>query len=396
MADRSSSLKIMAAAQASATPKPAADAEQVTQRRDGDTLEARSTSKRIKTVDDLLKHIEADLSRYEVSASEATSWEVATAGDDGEPTVTELHRVWVRLKPKAGPSVKECVEVMIAAAKLPSRKIKAVKPPKKSDLWQVVVVADSHFGKYCWAKSTGGEDFDLSIAETLVRDAANELIEVGDAAKPKRRTILFLGDLFNSDGPAGMTTSGTPQDNDGRLQKMIQVGCDTLIGLVERSAATVPTDCLIVNGNHDETLTYAFQRILLERFRSDRRVTVSNKYTSRQYVTYGRNLIGAAHGNKAKKRLPQIMAIEAAEDWARCWYREYHTGHYHSQAAEWQRPIETLDSVIVRTAPSISPADQWHATSGYIGARQAMETFLYLPEGGLASMHVAGPARRQT
>lgn len=385
---------ILAASALTAQPKPSAESEQVTQKRDGDTLEARSTSKRIKTVDDLLRHIEADLSRYEVTASEATKWEVATAGDDGEPTVTELHRVWVRLKPKAGPSVKECVEAMIAAAKLPSKKLKAVKPPKKSDLWQVVVIADTHFGKYCWGKSTGGEDFDLSIAETLVRDAGHELIEVGDAAKPKRRTILFLGDLFNSDGPAGMTTSGTPQDNDGRLQKMIQVGCDTLLGLVERSAATVPTDCLIVNGNHDETLTYAFQRILLERFRSDRRVTVSNKYTSRQYVTYGRNLLGAAHGNKAKKRLPQIMAIEAAEDWARCWYREYHTGHYHSQAAEWQRPIETLDSVIVRTAPSASPADQWHATSGYIGARQAMETFLYLPEGGLASMHVAGPPRR--
>ena len=107
---------ILAAAAAGATPKPAADAEQVTQRREGDTLEARSTSKRIKTVEDLLAHIEADMSRYEIAASEATSWEVATAGDDGEPTVTELHRVWVRLKPKAGPSVKEAVEAMIAAA----------------------------------------------------------------------------------------------------------------------------------------------------------------------------------------------------------------------------------------------------------------------------------------
>lgn len=387
-------LNILAAAQAGVTPKPAADAEQITQRRDGDTLEARSTSKRIKTVDDLLRHIEADMSRYEIAASEATAWEVATADPNGEPTVTELHRVWVRLKPKAGPSVKECVEAMIAAAKLPAKRIKAVKPPKKSDLWQVVVVADCHFGRYSWGKSTGDGDFDLTIAETLVRDAGNELLEVGDAAKPKRRTILFLGDLFNSDGPAGMTTAGTPQDNDGRLQKMIQVGCDTLIGLVERSAATVPTDCVVVNGNHDETLTWAWLRILRERFRSDRRVHVSDKYTSRQYVTYGKNLIGAAHGNKAKKRLPQIMAIEAASDWARCWYREYHTGHYHSQAAEWQRPIETLDSVIVRTAPSIAVVDQWHATSGFIGARQAMETFLYVPEGGLASMHVAGPTRR--
>jgi len=392
MADQQS-VSILSAAAASVTPKPAADAEQVTQRRDGDTLEARSTSKRIKTVEDLLEHIEADLSKYEVSASEATKWEVATAGDDGEPTVTELHRVWVRLKPRGGPGIKECVEAMLAAASLPRAKQKPHKRSKRSDLWQVLVVSDCHLGKYCWAKSTGDKDFDLAIAEDLISSAAGELLDVGDSMKPAKRTILFLGDLFNSDGPAGMTTSGTPQDNDGRLQKMIKVGCDTLLGIVERSAATVQTDAVVVNGNHDETLTWLFQRILIERFRNDERVHISDKYTSRQYCAYGSNLIGAAHGNKAKKRLPQIMAIEAAADWSRCWYREYHTGHYHSQAAEWQRPIETLDGVIVRTAPSISPADQWHATSGYIGARQAMETFFYLPEGGLQSMYVAGPVR---
>jgi hypothetical protein len=84
------------------------------------------------------------------------------------------------------------------------------------------------------------------------------------------------------------------------------------------------------------------------------------------------------------------MAIEAAGDWARCPYREYHTGHFHSQAAEWQRPIETIESVIVRTAPSVGGTDDWSSEHGFIGSRRAMETFLYRPEGGLTAMHVAG------
>ena len=102
MADKADvdAASILAAAAASSPQKPAIDAEQVTERREGEVIEARSTSRRIKTVEDLLAHIEADLSRFEVAASEATKWEVATAGDDGQPTVTELHRVWVRLKPK--------------------------------------------------------------------------------------------------------------------------------------------------------------------------------------------------------------------------------------------------------------------------------------------------------
>jgi hypothetical protein len=84
------------------------------------------------------------------------------------------------------------------------------------------------------------------------------------------------------------------------------------------------------------------------------------------------------------------MALEQPKHWSNAACREWHTGHYHSQAAEWQRPIETIDGVIVRTAPAICPPDDWHAENGFIGSRRAMETFLYRPEGGLVSMHVAG------
>lgn len=373
--------------------RPPENAEQVTQTRDGETLEARSVSARIRTVDDLLRHIEADLDRYEVAASEATKWEVATSDADGTATVTELHRVFVRLKPRGGPTTLEIVTSMIDAAKKDLRRIpkKAYAKPKREGLWQVLVVADSHFGKYAWGRTTGGDDYDLDLAERLVGQAGGELLAVGDAAKPTRRTIAFLGDLFHYDRPDGSTTSGTPLERDGRLQKMIQVGCDSLLRIVERSAETTPTDVVIVNGNHDEVLTWTFQRILLERFRNSKSVSVKADFTGRQYLTHGRNLLGFAHGHRAKRKLPQIMALEASQQWSQCPYREWHTGHFHSQAAEWQRPIETLDGVIVRTAPALCPPDDWHSVNGFIGSRQACETFLYEPDGGLSSMHVASP-----
>ena len=373
-------------------PKPATDSEQVTQSQAGDTLEARSTSRRIKTVEDLLRHIEADMQRFEIAASEATKWECG----DGEGSSIELHRVFVRLKPRGGPTTMECVASMIDAAKKDIRRplTKVVKAPKRAGLWQVLVVADCHFGKYAWGRTTGGDDYDLGLAEQLVADAGKHLLEVGDSHKPARRTIAFLGDLFHYDRPDGSTTSGTPLERDGRLQKMIQVGCDTLLAIVERSAASVPTDVVIVNGNHDEVLTWTFQRILLERFRGSRSVRVKEDFTGRQYLTDGANLLGFAHGHRAKRKLPQIMALEASKHWAACPYREWHTGHFHSQAAEWQRPIETLDGVIVRTAPALCPPDDWHSVNGFIGSRQACETFLYSPDGGLSSMHVASPRPR--
>lgn len=371
-------------------PSPTNTSEQVSVKRDGDVTEARSTSRRIKTVDDLLLHIEADLERFEVAASEATKWEVATVDENGEPTVTELHRVFVRLRPKAGPTTRELVESMITAARRDiRRKIAKPKKTKHAGLWQVVVVADTHLGKYAWSGTTGGGNYDLEIARRMIDDASGELMAVGDAMRPERRTIAFLGDLFHYDNPRGQTTSGTQLERDGRLQKMIEVGCDSLLGIVERSAATAPTDVVIVNGNHDETLTWTFQRILCERFRGSA-VKVKPDFTGRQYLTSGGTLLGFAHGNKAKRRLPQVMALEAAAQWAKCPYREWHTGHYHSQAAEWSRPIETIDGVLVRVAPAICPPDDWHAENGFIGSRQAMETFFYAREGGMTSMHVAG------
>ena len=153
----------------------------------------------------------------------------------------------------------------------------------------------------------------------------------------------------------------------------------------------MPTDVLIVNGNHDEVLTWAFQRILLERFRSSKSVTVRPDFTGRQYLSHGKNLLGFTHGHKAKKKLPQIMALEQPAAWSQSVYREWHTGHLHHQAADANKPLDTLDGVIVRTAPTICPPDDWHSASGFIGARQACETFLYEPDGGLTAMHVAVP-----
>lgn len=226
-------------------------------------------------------------------------------------------------------------------------------------------------------------------------DAASELLARGDEYKPARRTVAFIGDLFHYDrAERAETSSGTPLERDGRLQKMIAVGSDVLLGIVERSAATCPTDVVLVHGNHDETLSWAFQRILLERFRNDRRVTIEQRYTGRKYLSHGANLLGFAHGHKAKKRLPQLMAIEAAAEWSACPYREWLTGHFHSSAAEWSRPIETLDGVLVRTVSSPCAPDDWHAAQGFLNARQVMETFLYAHSGGLTAMHVSEPPQK--
>lgn len=365
-------------------PEPSKSAEQVTERREGDTLEARSTSRRIKTVEDLLRHIEADMAKYEIAASEATKWECG----DGSGGSIELHRVFVRLKPKAGPSVAEAVEAMIRAA---SRKLRApsVKPHRKprSGLWSVVVMSDLHFGGRSWRHTTGN-DYDLSIAAELVAETASRLISRSTHAS--RRSIVLPGDTLHFDTISGTTTGGTYIDRDSRLQKTIEVAVAAIAGVVEMSAKTMPTDVVFVPGNHDTAMAWALQKIFYERYRNDGRISVNEQYTSRKYLTNGGVLLGIAHGDKGKKRLPGVMAIEAADAWAKCKHREWHVGHLHHQAAE----VGTIDGVVVRTHPTVIPPDAWHVDMAFVGAERAMQGFLYEFDGGLHEMHMENVRRR--
>jgi UDP-2,3-diacylglucosamine pyrophosphatase LpxH len=362
---------------------------QITTTTDGDTKTIQSASHGIRTVDDLLRHIEADLTKFEVVASEATVWESPSDG-----AKVPLYRVWVKLRPRGGPGVLDAVKAMLdgAAASI-TRKARKPHRPRTGGAWQVLVVADVHLAKLAWTPSTGEADYDLDIATRLLRDTSHELVASGDAIfKPSRRTVAFLGDLFHFDTPHGTTSSGnTYLDRDSRIQKMLDVGTDALLDVVARSAETCQTDVVLVAGNHDEALSWAFHKMLSIQFAKDERVTIAKSYTARTYAHHGGTLLGFAHGNRAKKKLPQLMAYERPALWAQCPYREYHTGHFHSQAAEWQRPIETIDSVVVRTAPALCPADEWHSANGFLGSRRAMETFFYSHRGGLDGMLVAGP-----
>ena len=364
---------------------PTASSEQVTHRQDGDTLEARSTSRRIKTVADLLAHIEADLVRYDVAASEATKYECG----DGSGGTIELHRVFVRLKPKAGIGAAEAVDSMIKGA---SKKLRlpSAKPHRRpgNGLWSVVVMSDLHFGGRSWRHTTGN-DYDLSIAAKLVAETASRLIS--RSAHASRRSIVLSGDTLHFDTISGTTTGGTYIDRDSRLQKTIEVAVESIAGVLEMSAAAMQTDVIFVPGNHDTAMAWALQKIFYERYRNDGRVSVNEQYTSRKYLEWGGNLLGIAHGDKGRRRLPGVMAIEAADAWARCKHREWHVGHLHHQAAE----VGTIDGVLVRTHPTVIPPDAWHVDMAFVGAERAMQGFLYEFGGGLHEMHMENVRRRQ-
>ena len=74
------------------------------------------------------------------------------------------------------------------------------------------------------------------------------------------------------------------------------------------------------------------------------------------------------------------MQVEAAPAWGRTLYREWHTGHLHSEQ------VKEEYGVIVRALSSVTGPDSWHFAHGYIGAVPKQQTFLWHKQKGLTEI----------
>jgi len=350
----------------------------------GDGLHVTAIGREVRTLDELVARAKIDLTRYEVDRPETSMWETTLKDADGRIRQVQNFRIVAKFRLKQGPSTQEQVEALIAGA-FANRKpaaAKAGKTTRKSDgLMQAVVIADPHLAKYAWARETGWQDYDLSIASRLVNSAAEELLAWGDETRPAVRHIWLLGDVMHYDNPQGHTTGGTPQDRDTRLAKMLEEAASVLCGIVERSAETCETRVVMVPGNHDRASTLAMQMILAAYFRHDKRVSVDTEPTHRKYVEWGHCLIGLTHGDTARKRLSTLMQVERKEAWGRSRVREWHHGHLHREAQ-----TVTEGGVTIREHLSLSPPDSWHAVEGYVGAPRGMDSYLYASDGFVRGM----------
>jgi predicted phosphodiesterase len=271
---------------------------------------------------------------------------------------------------------------MLAGVFKSRRPLPVAKAFPKSGLMQGIVIADPHIGKLAWGRETRAGDYDLNIADEVLRAGIAHLRDMGNVAV---RHFWLLGDVFHYDTPNGTTTKGTPLDRDGRVQKMIEVGASVLCDALEASAKEVPTVVTLVPGNHDTILTYALQRILQSHFRHTKQIQIDGGYETRKYLQWGQCLIGLTHGDKAVKTLPSLMAREAAVEWGQTTHRVIHKGHLH-----YRRSVESLEGVTLYQHPALCPPDGWHASEGYV-AERGMESHVYHSGGATTQMRFYAP-----
>jgi hypothetical protein len=238
------------------------------------------------------------------------------------------------------------------------------------DSLTIYPLIDWHVGLLAWAEETG-ENYDLAIARDTILNAMARLV----AATPpsKQCVVLGLGDLLHFDGYEPTTSrSKNFLDADGRYPKVLKTAVQMVIATIDMALRRHDSVLVrILAGNHDDQSAVAVGLALSLYYEGHARVTVDDSPSRFWWLRFGKVLLGATHGDKAKMRdLPLVMAHDRPHDWAASTYRRMFTGHLHNE-----RKIEE-GGVIVTCMRTPVAKDAYHSFERYRAGRSVYsETF---------------------
>lgn len=274
-----------------------------------------------------------------------------------------------------GQQLKEFAELL--AQEVPAKEPITVEGRPHSDsILTVYPIGDPHFGMLAWGEESG-EDFDVRIAERVMTETFQRLIDATPASDTA--IVLNLGDFFHADNLESRTrSSGHVLDTDTRWQKVMRLGSRMMMDLIEmasRRHSNVVVKNLI--GNHDDQSSYALSLILDAYYRDNPRIKIDTSPVHFWYYKFGKNLIGANHGDKARfSDLVGIMASDVPKMWGETEHRYWYTGHIHRRTVE-----ELSGGVLVESFRTTAPKDAYAASHGYRSGRDMQAIILDKEEG---------------
>ena len=227
------------------------------------------------------------------------------------------------------------------------------------DLLTVYPIGDAHIGMMAWGEESG-QDWDLKIAEKVFTRVFSKL--VAEAPASKRCRIIDVGDFLHSDNLAGVTTAhGNVLDMDSRYGKVIKVAVRVWMHMITRALEKHEfVDVEIVPGNHNDIGSMWARTALSLRYADDPRVHITDCEGYYHYYQFGANLIAATHGDKCKpEKLALLMATDVPEMWGTTKYRDWHTGHIHTDT------LKDYNGCRVFTHRTLAPEEAYAAKSGY-------------------------------
>lgn len=233
-----------------------------------------------------------------------------------------------------------------------------------------VNLPDFHFGKIDGSSIYEQAELYVSSIQEIVQKTSNYNIS---------KIILPVGnDVLNSEGMRQSTTKGTPQDDNANWRTTFRVAWIAIVTSINSLKEVAPVEIVNVLGNHDFERSFYLGELLSAYYVNDESVVVVNTGEERNYVVFGKNLLGYTHGDKTKPQdLPLIMATEVPVEFSQAVSRSWRLGHLHKHMKDDYRGVE------VEFLPALCGSDEWHRAMGYHTDRKAM-AYLWDYNGGKA------------
>lgn len=359
------------------------------------------TTERITTLEQLIRVCEIDTMYWEIERWICNKWEVGAAPratghsknwkrESADVVITPLFQVKVWLRKRAVElRASSHAQDLIKEAKEFAPKYPKIKYQKhENGLLYEVQIPDIHFGRLTWAEESG-ENYDIKIAKQVVDDVIDRLLNYTQHFEIDKILLPLGNDFFNVNNTQNTTSHGTPQQEDVRFQKTFRFGRELVVNIIDKCSTIAPVDVLVIPGNHDEERMFYLGDALESWYHANPNVNIYNQAKKRKYYRFGKVLLGFTHGAYEKQsKLPLLMAMEAAQDWAKSEFREWHLGHQHNKKDVVYFADESV-GVVVRVLRAIASPDAWTHDHAYVGAERAAESFLWHPDNGLLAQFTA-------
>lgn len=200
--------------------------------------------------------------------------------------------------------------------------------------------------------------FDTLLASVLTHDPEQIIFPIGN-------------DLFHANDMSGRTKRGTQIQYLCSPEEAYAEICKVTIGCVAKLAQTGAKVVIpFVKGNHDEDNITILGFWLRELFSGNNQITFLPGRLQRNYIQYGKNLFGFAHGDKEKSKindLPLLMAQEVPKMWAETIYRVIMCGDLHHEIEYKFLSTKDRPGVKVVFLRSVGGSDKWHVDHGWTG-----------------------------
>jgi len=257
----------------------------------------------------------------------------------------------------------------------------------ESEYCAVISMQDLHLDKIALTEETNNYA-DINTNVCLALQGFNEILTDVVNYKPKEIIIIAGSDAFNSNDRSRKTVNGTPQDEDYDWYNNFITIYNFYRYCIESAQEHANVHIVMVHGNHDHDKVFYLGQLLKVTFEKNKRVSIDDSRVARKYYSWGKTLIGFAHGDVEKKQissLPSIMMIENKAKFHEYEYMEMLLGDIHHQETFQTMTTKDFRGATIRFLRAVSPIGRWEHKEGYVGIPKTIDGFIYSKEKGLKS-----------